>query len=151
MYVKVCNSNNPSPFCNELKKFKEQYNRDMKSEHDCKELKKKILLFPGEVHTEGQLERRDEASPAPRMEELRGEGASEPNSIHYSIIIPVSIILLVPFLFLIFYKFTPLGSFLSPWIREKKKQWYNNYEHDDHLLHDTENEEIDLQNTRYNI
>ncbi|SBT57353.1 PIR Superfamily Protein [Plasmodium ovale wallikeri] len=149
--VKVCNSNNPSPFCNELKKFKEQYNRDMKSEHDCKELKKKILLFPGEVHTEGQLERRDEASPAPRMEELRGEGASEPNSIHYSIIIPVSIILLVPFLFLIFYKFTPLGSFLSPWIREKKKQWYNNYEHDDHLLHDTENEEIDLQNTRYNI
>ncbi|SBT54279.1 PIR Superfamily Protein [Plasmodium ovale wallikeri] len=70
--VKVCNSNNPSPFCNELKKFKEQYNRDMKSEHDCKELKKKILLFPGEeshkLYEEVKSECESELDPEPEPE-----------------------------------------------------------------------------------
>ncbi|SBT02088.1 PIR Superfamily Protein, partial [Plasmodium ovale curtisi] len=129
-----------------LKKFKELYNIEIQKEKKCPNTEKVLLSYPEQEHTEEQKERRYIRSalqtiPEPREEDQREVGFSESNSFHYSIIIPVSIILL----------FTPLGSFLSLWISEKKKQWYNNYKHDDHLLHDSENEERDLQNTRYNI
>ncbi|SBT02794.1 PIR Superfamily Protein [Plasmodium ovale curtisi] len=154
--VSRCNSTNPTPFCKGLKSFKERYNVDIKVENSCKEIKNKFLTYPGEKNTKTQLERTREArilqaNHASRREDLGQVGATGPNSKHYSIIIPVSVILLVPFLFLIFYKFIPFGSFLPPWIQKKNKICHTEYEHDEHLLHDYENEETVTQNIRHNI
>ncbi|SBS94766.1 PIR Superfamily Protein [Plasmodium ovale curtisi] len=48
-------------------------------------------------------------------------------------------------------EFTPLGSFLRPWIEEKEKRLRNSYKYDDYLLYNSEKEETDTKNIRYNI
>ncbi|SBT01903.1 PIR Superfamily Protein [Plasmodium ovale curtisi] len=145
-HIPSCNSTNPNPFCKALFIFGEQYNYEMQTEYGCKDIKKKILTYPGQENTEIQQERRDTANPLQTTPAQMGEGprevgSSEHDSLHYSNIIPVSIILL----------FTSLRSILRHWIGEKKKKWCNNYEHDDQLPYNSENEETDLKNMRYNI
>lgn len=39
--VSICKLSNPSPFCKQLIKFKEQYNRDLEFDYGCKNIKKK--------------------------------------------------------------------------------------------------------------
>ncbi|SBT73245.1 PIR protein [Plasmodium ovale] len=107
--VSNCTSTNPSLLCKELMKFKEQYNSEMQIKEKCPNIEKKILSYPGHEDTAQQLESRDSQSAfqtrsASRGEDSREVGSSEPNSIHDSIVIPVSVILLISFLFLIFYK-----------------------------------------------
>ncbi|SBT74560.1 PIR protein [Plasmodium ovale] len=110
--IEVCKTLFDTSFCNILKTFKDEYNAQIVRENSCYKTEN-VLSYPEVAYISKYLQAREGYVSLTNGYHMIGSNISpELYSAKHNIIIAVIVLLLIPFILFIMYKFTPFGSWL---------------------------------------
>ncbi|SBT55881.1 PIR Superfamily Protein [Plasmodium ovale wallikeri] len=147
-YQTICNENTNNDFCNTLEEFKHDYNINRTRLDECEHVDIMLPSFKDRTeHVSGESSSRGGI----QGDELSSVGDSELGSSSSTILIVFSVILLIPVIFFILYKFTPFGPWIRPQILKQKKLWNHICDKTHQLFHNYGHRQLNSRKPQYNV
>ncbi|SBT01908.1 PIR Superfamily Protein [Plasmodium ovale curtisi] len=144
--INTCDVQYDVAFCEILKKFKDEYNRQLSHENKCQYIKK-VLSYPEKKNVRDTQHTRDRYGSY-----ASGSISPKSNSPGNNITAAIVTLLVTPLTLFILYKFTPLGSWLRPQVKKYIGIGKNKGEEYQKLLSiNSQNEKEIMYNNEYYI
>ncbi|VUZ99668.1 PIR protein [Plasmodium vivax] len=152
--INECIPEHSSQFCEKLAAFRKKYEKNM-SITTYIGAPKKLQPFDEKSTADERSDRREDGTFTLVAGDLQGEGtpgSDFTNSLSSGFTLPVTIIIGIVSILVLFFKFTPLGTYARSLLQRKKGKFKNaQEEYDYYTFLNTDNSKKNSSNTEYNL